>query len=142
MKTPFDLIRPDKMPEQKHMQKAADFIRRLFFRTAPIKPDGQKLVTIRHHATGEREKAWRMHWDITEDVIKGFSLYGGMSPNRNDIKYHRRYVADVYENGSAVDYIITPGQPSHTGRKGSIRPGKGIYAYDLHAFAPREHNQI
>jgi len=108
MQKPFDLVR-EMTPEQKHLEKAANFIRQLFSKHEPVKPNTQRLVTVKGR------KVWRLYWNITEEYKRRAWIFSGLRPTKDDIKQRRRYVVDIYRDNTIIDYIIEPGQTKQKG---------------------------
>lgn len=112
--TPFELTQK-KTPKRRHLEKAANALRQSFRPGKVIKPNNERLTRT---SSGT---LWRFDWDITKEFLKSQSIFSSLTnlsrANYGDVQNGRRYILDVHEDGTMIDYIVKPGQPSITGKR-------------------------
>lgn len=120
--TPYELTQWT--DEKRHVYRAANALRQSFKRGRIPKPDSERLVTLKGGAI-----VWRYHWDITVDFLKCQQIFTSLTnltkANYNDAKHGRRYILDIYQDGTTIDYIVKPGQPT-TSWRGKQRNRKAM----------------
>ena len=92
----------------KHTRYAAERLRTLFRpNTKYIAPEVEKLVRLKE----SKKMVWRFVWTITEDFMTSKSILGMSTPAAySDVKYERKYVMDIYEDRTMIDYIVEKDQ--------------------------------